>query len=42
MLWGLTAIGLIAPEAILTCQALWRIRSAKVRQRAAAAGARPA
>jgi uncharacterized membrane protein len=32
MLWGLTAIGLIAPEIIITTQTLWRIRSAKARQ----------
>lgn len=31
MLWGLVAIGLIAPEIILTTQTLWRIRSAKSR-----------
>jgi uncharacterized membrane protein len=31
MLWGLVAIGLIAPEIILTTQTLWRIRSARAR-----------
>ena len=31
MLWSLTAIGLIAPEIILTTQTLWRIRTAKAR-----------
>jgi uncharacterized membrane protein len=31
MLWGLVAIGLVAPEIILTAQALWRIRAAKAR-----------
>lgn len=31
MLWGLVAIGLVAPELILTTQALWRIRSARAR-----------
>lgn len=31
MLWGLVAIGLVAPEMIVTSQALWKIRSAKVR-----------
>jgi uncharacterized membrane protein len=31
MLWGLVAIGLIAPEIILTTQTLWRIHSAKSR-----------
>lgn len=31
MLWGLVAIGLIAPELILTTQTLWRIRTAKAR-----------
>jgi uncharacterized membrane protein len=31
MLWGLVAIGLVAPELILTTQTLWRIRSAKAR-----------
>ena len=40
MLWGLVAIGLVAPEIILTTQALWRIRSAKAR--AARAVAAPA
>ena len=40
MLWGLVAIGLIAPEIIVTTQALWRIRSAKARaRRAVTAGA---
>ncbi len=32
MLWGLVAIGLIAPELILTTQTLWRIRETKMRQ----------
>lgn len=36
MLWGLVAIGLIAPELILTTQTLWRIRSAKARHLRAA------
>ena len=31
MLWGLVAIGLIAPEFILTTQTLWKIRTAKAR-----------
>jgi len=31
MLWGLVAIGLVAPELILTAQTLWRIRVAKAR-----------
>lgn len=31
MLWGLVVIGALAPELILTTQALWRIRSAKAR-----------
>lgn len=31
MLWGLVAIGLIAPEVILTVQALWRTRMARAR-----------
>jgi uncharacterized membrane protein len=31
MLWGLVAIGLIAPEIILTTQTLWRIRFARSR-----------
>jgi uncharacterized membrane protein len=31
ILWGLVAVALIAPEIILTTQALWRIRSAKAR-----------
>lgn len=31
MLWGLVAIGLIAPEIILTTQTLWRIRYMKSR-----------
>ena len=31
MLWGLVAIGLIAPEIILTTQTLWRIRTARAR-----------
>ena len=31
LLWGLVAIGLIAPEVILTTQSLWRIRAAKAR-----------
>ena len=35
MLWSLVAIGLIAPEIIVTTQTLWRIRSAKARQAAA-------
>jgi len=37
MLWGLVAIGLVAPELILTTQTLWRIRSAKARHALAAA-----
>ena len=37
MLWGLVAIGLVAPELILTTQTLWRIRSAKARQERAGA-----
>ncbi|HSQ99520.1 MAG TPA: DUF2306 domain-containing protein [Sphingomicrobium sp.] len=32
MLWGLVAIGLVAPEIILTTQTLWRIRTAKMRK----------
>jgi hypothetical protein len=32
MLWGLVAIGLIAPEIILTSQALWRVQSARARR----------
>lgn len=32
MLWGLVAVGLVAPELILTSQALWRVRSARARQ----------
>ena len=39
ILWGLVAIGLIAPELILTAQALWRIRSAKARQMRSAVAA---
>jgi uncharacterized membrane protein len=31
MLWGLVAIGLVAPELILTTQALWKVRVAKAR-----------
>jgi uncharacterized membrane protein len=31
MLWSLVVIGLIAPEAILTGQTLWRVRTAKTR-----------
>ena len=31
MLWGLVAIGLAAPELILTTQTLWRIRTARAR-----------
>jgi hypothetical protein len=31
LLWGLVAIGLIAPEIILTTQSLWRVRAAKAR-----------
>ena len=31
MLWGLVAIGLVAPELIITAQTLWKIRSAKAR-----------
>ena len=41
MLWGLVAIGLIAPELILTTQTLWRIRSAKARHAGATAGQEP-
>jgi hypothetical protein len=37
MLWGLVAIGLVAPELILTTQTLWRIRSSKARHALAAA-----
>lgn len=37
MLWGLVAIGLIAPEVILTSQTLWKVRSAKARAARAAA-----
>jgi uncharacterized membrane protein len=36
VLWGLVAIALIAPEIILTTQALWRIRTAKARAARAA------
>ena len=36
MLWSLVAIGLIAPEIILTTQSLWRIRTAKARASRAA------
>ncbi|HEY7959321.1 MAG TPA: DUF2306 domain-containing protein [Sphingomicrobium sp.] len=36
MLWGLVAIGLVAPELILTAQTVWRIRSAKSRATRAA------
>jgi uncharacterized membrane protein len=36
ILWGLVAIGLIAPEIILTTQALWRVRTAKARAARAA------
>ena len=32
MLWGLVAVGLIAPEIILTSQTLWRIQTAKMRK----------
>ncbi len=40
MLWALVAIGLIAPEVILTTQTLLRIRTAKARAaRAPASGA---
>ena len=39
MLWGLVAIGLVAPEIILTTQSLWRIHNAKARQARAALGA---
>lgn len=39
MLWGLVAIGLVAPELILTTQSLWRIRSAKARHARAASAA---
>lgn len=31
MLWGLVAVGLVAPEVILTSQALWKIRTARAR-----------
>lgn len=31
MLWSLVVVGLISPEAILTAQTLWKIRSAKAR-----------
>jgi hypothetical protein len=36
-LWGLVAIGLIAPELIITGQTLWRIRGAKARHARASA-----
>ena len=36
-LWGLVAIGLIAPEIILTTQTLWRVHSAKARAARSAA-----
>ena len=36
MLWGLVAIGLVAPELIITAQTLWKIRSAKARHATAA------
>lgn len=43
MLWSLVAVGLIAPELIVTSQALWRIRSARARAaRATRAAASPA
>ena len=32
MLWGLVAVALIAPEAIITTQTLLRVRNAKARQ----------
>lgn len=31
MLWGLVAIGLVAPEIIFATQTLWRVRTAKAR-----------
>jgi uncharacterized membrane protein len=37
MLWGLVAIGLIAPEIILTTQTLWKVRTAKARAARSAA-----
>jgi len=39
MLWGLVAIGLVAPELILTTQTLWKIRCAKARQAGAGVAA---
>ena len=42
LLWGLVAIGLIAPEIILTTQSLWRIRAAKARAARASDAASPA
>jgi uncharacterized membrane protein len=42
LLWGLVAIGLIAPEFILTTQSLWRIRAAKARAARASDAASPA
>lgn len=36
MLWGLVAIGLVAPELILTTQTLWKIQTAKARAARAA------
>lgn len=39
MLWALVAIGLIAPEVIVTTQTLWRIHSARMRK--AQAGVSP-
>jgi len=39
MLWGLVAVALIAPEAIITTQTLLRIRNAKARQAKAAPAA---
>ena len=42
LLWGLVAIGVIAPEIILTTQSLWRIRAAKARAARASDAASPA
>ena len=42
MLWGLVAIGLVAPELILTSQTFWKIRRAKARAAASASASVPA
>ena len=42
LLWPLTLVALIAPDLILTTQALWKIRSAKARHAAATAAVVPA